>query len=47
MCGDVLPALDVTECDREISLAVMVLALLCGREDQDPMPVMSQSVLAA
>ena len=35
------------ERDMPMSLVLMVLALLCGSEDQESVPVMSHSVLAA
>ena len=35
------------ERDMPMSLVLIVLALLCGSEDQESVPVMSHSVLAA
>ena len=35
------------ERDMPMSLVLMVLALLCGSDDQESVPVMSHSVLAA
>lgn len=38
---------DDTEYDREISWDFIVYAFLCGREDQESVPVKSHKVLAA
>ena len=46
LLGDV-ELVDDTEKEREMSLVLMVVALLCGRDDQQSVPVMSHSVLAA
>jgi hypothetical protein len=35
------------EKEREMSLVLIVFALLCGRDDQESVPVMSHNVLAA
>ena len=46
LLGDV-ELVEDTEKEREMSLVLMVVALLCGRDDQQSVPVMSHSVLAA